>query len=126
VLLQKIPVVSIVDDDPGVRSAMVALLRSLGYRALGFSSAEEFLSAPEIEEINCLILDVHMPGMSGIDLQRTLARQNRKLPIIFITAFSDDRLRRQAMDGGACCFLTKPFDPGQVATCLASALARRA
>ena len=125
-MVQPIPVVSIVDDDRAVRSATQALLRSLGYRAAAFSSAEEFLNSPEIEVTDCLILDVQMPGMSGIDLQRTLASQSRKLPIIFITAFPEDDIREQALVGGAICFLTNPCDGKRIVQCLEAALGAHA
>jgi FixJ family two-component response regulator len=121
-----VPVVSVVDDDQAVRSAMQTLLRSLGYRAAAFPSAEAFLSSSEFAHTDCLILDVQLSGMSGIDLQRTLAHQNRKLPIIFITAFPDDRIREQALSGGAVCFITKPCDGPRLVECLRTALGERA
>src|SRR5258708_11829082 len=121
-----IPVVPIVDADRVVRSATWTLLRSLGYRAAAFASAEAFLNWPEIDLTDCLILDVQMPGMNGIDLQRTLAHQGRKVPIIFITAFPEDRIREQALAGGAVCFLTKPCDGDRIVECLETALAQRA
>src|SRR5258708_12095078 len=112
--MSAIPVVSIVDDDRAVRSATWTLLRSLGYRAAAFASAEAFLNSPEIDLTDCLILDVQMPGMNGIDLQRTLAHQGRKVPLIFITAFPEDRIRAQALAGGAVCFLTNPCHPDPI------------
>jgi FixJ family two-component response regulator len=125
-LVLDVPVVSIVDDDRSVRSATQTLLRSLGYRAPAFASAEAFLNSPEVDLTDCLILDVQMPGMSGIDLQRMLANRSRKVPIIFITAFPDDRVRQQALAGGAVCFLTKPCDGDRIVECLEAALAQRA
>ena len=122
---QDIPVVSIIDDDRDVRSATQRLLRSLGYRAVAFSSAEEFLNSPELEVTDCLILDVQMPGTSGIDLQRTLASRSRKLPTIFITAFPEDHIREQALAGGAICFLAKPCEGKRIVQCVETALSQR-
>lgn len=122
--MSPLPVVCVVDDDGAVRSATQALLRSLGYRALAFASAEAFLNSPEIDVTDCLILDVQMPGMSGIDLQRVLSHQNRKLPIIFITAYPEEHLRTQALAEGAVCFLPKPCDVDRIAQCLETALGR--
>jgi FixJ family two-component response regulator len=123
--LRDIPNVSVVDDDRDVRAATETLLRSRGYRAAAFSSAEEFLNSPEIDITDCLILDVQMPGMSGIELQQTLAVRQRKLPIIFVTAFPDDRIRDQALAAGAVCFLTKPCKGDSIVKCLEAALGRR-
>lgn len=120
------PVVSVVDDDRSVRSATQTLLRALGYRARGFASAEAFLNSPEVDLTDCLILDVQMPGMSGIELQRTLANRSRRVPIIFITAFPDDRVQQQALAQGAVCFLTKPCDGDRIVECLEAALGQRA
>jgi FixJ family two-component response regulator len=117
-------VVSIVDDDHTVRSATRAFVRSLGYRAATFPSAEDFLASSEIDATDCVIADIQMPGMSGLDLQRALAHRGRKLPIIFITAFPDDRIRQQAIDAGAIGMLTKPCDGDMIVKCLEAALAR--
>ena len=122
--MPSIPVVCVVDDDGAVRSGTEALLRSLGYQALAFASAEAFLNSREIDLTDCLILDVQMPGMNGIDLQRALSRQNRKLPIIFVTAYPEEHVRAQAMAEGAICFLPKPCDVDRIAQCLETALAR--
>jgi FixJ family two-component response regulator len=124
--LRDVPVVSIVDDDRRVRSATQTLLRSLGYRAPAFASAEAFLNSQEVGLTDCLILDVQMPGMSGIDLQRMIANRSRKMPIIFITAFPEDRVRDEALAGGAVCFLSKPCDVDRLVECLETALAQRA
>ncbi len=114
--------VSIVDDDDAVRTATQAFVRSLGYKATAFASAEEFLKAPERETADCLIADVQMPGMSGLDLQRELARQRPTLPIIFVTAFPEEHIRQQAMAAGAACLLAKPYEGDELIECIEQAL----
>jgi FixJ family two-component response regulator len=103
------PVVSIVDDDASVRIATHRLVRSLGFTAHTFASADEFLRSPLMDSTSCIIADIQMPGMSGLDLQAVLRTQGRQLPIIFITAFPEEKIRARAMDGGAVCVLAKPF-----------------
>jgi FixJ family two-component response regulator len=115
--------VSIVDDDDAVRTATQTFVRSLGYKATAFASAEAFLKAPERETADCLIADIQMPGMSGLDLQRELALHRPSLPIIFITAFPEDRIRQQAMAAGAACLLAKPYDGDVLIECIEKALA---
>ena len=102
--------ISIVDDDASVRVATNRLVRSLGYIAHTFASAEEFLASSQANDTCCMIADVQMPGMSGIELQSHLLAQGRRLPIIFITAFPEESARTKALNAGAVCFLTKPFD----------------
>jgi FixJ family two-component response regulator len=104
------PVVSIIDDDASVRVAAGRLVRASGYGAHTFASAEEFLSSPLRDATSCVITDIQMPGMSGLDLQTLLRAEGRRLPIIFITAFPEDNIRARAIDGGAVCLLAKPFD----------------
>jgi FixJ family two-component response regulator len=123
--LTDIPVISIIDDDSSVRVATDTLVRSLGYVAHTFASAEEFLRSSHISETSCVVADVQMPGMSGIDLQRHLIRQNIELPIIFITAFPEEKIRAQVIGAGAVCFLSKPFDGATLANCIVVALQRR-
>jgi len=108
--LPPVPVVSIIDDDASIRVATNRLVRSLGYVAHAFSSAEEFLTSSEADTTSCMIADVQMPGMSGIELQNLLLAQGRRLPIIFITAYPEESIRTRALAAGAVCFLTKPFD----------------
>src|SRR5262245_42273461 len=103
-------VVSIVDDDSVVRDATADLLNSLGYTALGFESAEEFLDSGHIKSTGCLITDQQLPGLSGTELQAHLQADGYQTPIIFITAFPEPRIRKQALDAGAVAFLTKPFE----------------
>jgi FixJ family two-component response regulator len=117
--------VSIVDDDRSVRTATQTLIRSMGFKAAAFESAEDFLNSPEVETTDCLIADIQMPGMSGVDLQDALVARNSKLPIIFITAFPDDRIRERVLAAGAVCMLTKPCDGGKIEKYLEEALSRR-
>jgi FixJ family two-component response regulator len=121
--LSRVPVVSIVDDDASVRVATHRLVRSLGYIAHTFSSADEFLKSPHVNDTSCLIADVQMPGMSGVELQSVLLAQGRRMPIIFITAFPEESARRRALEAGAMCFLTKPFDGPTLVKYLAAAVA---
>ena len=108
--MPQVPVISIIDDDASVRAATNRLVRSLGYVAFTFASADEFLRSPQLRDSSCLIADVQMPGMSGVDLQSFLRARGSRLPIIFITAFPEESVRARALDAGAVCFLTKPFD----------------
>jgi FixJ family two-component response regulator len=114
--------VSIVDDDESVRSAMSSLLRSLGYEACVFGSAEAFLSSPRLGDTSCLIVDVQMPGMSGLDLQAELHVRRAAIPIIFVTAFPEEAIRRRAEAAGAVGFFGKPVDGGIIMRCLDAAL----
>jgi FixJ family two-component response regulator len=111
--LPRVPVISIIDDDASVRVAANRLVRSLGYVAHTFASAKDFLQSPNVDDTWCVIADVQMPGMSGVELQSLLNAQGRYLPIIFITAFPEESIRTRALEGGAIGFLSKPFD-GQV------------
>ena len=103
-------VISIIDDDASVRVATHGLVRSLGHVAHTFASADDFLRSSQLNDISCVIADVHMPGMSGIELQNLLKTQGHRLPIIFITAFPEESVRAKALEAGAACFLSKPFD----------------
>jgi len=103
------PIIAIVDDDDSLRNSLNNLIRSVGFRAQGFPSAEGFLNAPELHDTACLILDVRMPGMSGLDLQSRLVAANSKIPIIFITSHGDGDARARALEAGAVDFLYKPF-----------------
>jgi FixJ family two-component response regulator len=102
--------VAIVDDDESVRDAVRGVLRSVGLKAQVFSSAEEFLASSNRDRIGCLVTDVQMPGMNGLELQARLAEDDHRIPIIFITAYGNARMRAQAMRAGAVEFLGKPFD----------------
>jgi FixJ family two-component response regulator len=118
--------VSIVDDDDAVRTATQTFIRSLGYKAVAFPSAEDFLKSPEVDTADILIADIQMPGMSGIELQQELRRRRPGLPIIFITAFPEERIRQQGMSAGAACMLAKPYDGETLIECIEKALARKA
>lgn len=118
------PLISIIDDDEAVRAATESLVRSLGFGASTFASAEEFLESSSVAETSCLITDVNMPGMTGIELQSLLLSQGRQLPIIFITAFPEERIRQRAHEAGAIAFLSKPFDGCMMIECIDKALGR--
>src|SRR5690349_7270579 len=117
-------VISIIDDDTLVRDATATLIRSLGFAPAKFASAEAFLESDDIDHTQCLIVDVQLPGLSGIDLQRRLQADGRKIPVIFITAFPEERLRASAAAAGAVGVLSKPFDPEVLMDCLSAALER--
>jgi FixJ family two-component response regulator len=102
--------VAIVEDDESYRVAVQRLLKSAGFQVQSFASAEDFLNSGHQHETACLIADIRMPGMSGLDLQAKLNAENCPIPTIFITAHGDEKMRMQAMRGGAVKFLTKPFD----------------
>jgi len=102
--------ISIIDDDASVRIATNRLVRSLGYAAHTFASADGFLQSPHVNDTACVIADVQMPGMSGIELQSFLIAHGRSVPMIFITAFPEESIRSRALKAGAVCFLSKPFD----------------
>src|SRR5947208_16613425 len=95
------PLISIVDDDDSLRNSLTNLLRSAGFRVQGFPSADAFLSATDVRETACLILDVRMPGMNGLDLQRHIVAANWRVPIVFITSHAGDATRTRALDYGA-------------------------
>jgi FixJ family two-component response regulator len=108
--LKNIPIISIVDDDEAVRLALRSLVRSLGYISNVFASAEEFLESSHLNETSCIISDVQMPGMNGIELQSRLKRLDCSAAVIFVTAFPDERNRALALEAGAIGFLEKPFE----------------
>jgi FixJ family two-component response regulator len=116
--------VCIIDDDESVRVATTCLLRSLGHVVRTFASAEEFLNSPHLDEAACLIVDVNMPRMTGLDLQSRLREKGRTLPIIFITAYPEERARARALKAGAICYLDKPFDSATLIEYLDAALRR--
>jgi FixJ family two-component response regulator len=117
--------ISIIDDDESVCLAIESLVRSLGFEVRTFSSAEEFLLSPDRLETACLISDVQMPNMSGIELQQHLAAQGDRTPIMFITAFANERIEAQVMQAGAICFLRKPFTANALIEALQKALRNR-
>ena len=110
ILKMRLLVIAVVDDDEMVRTALERLLRTSGYPVSAFASAEEFLASGRLPECRCLIADIRMPGMSGLDLQSRLNGDGHAIPIIFITAHGDEKMRIRAMRAGAAAFLAKPFD----------------
>jgi FixJ family two-component response regulator len=114
--------IAIVDDDESVCIGMRSLVRSLGYDVQTYGSAEDFLTSEARPAISCVISDIQMPGISGLELQKILASQGSQLPMIFITAFPDARVQQAALQGGATCFLSKPFDGATLIACLENAL----
>jgi FixJ family two-component response regulator len=117
------PIISVIDDDASVRAALNNLLKSLGYVVYVFPSAEDFLQSAQLNDSWCVIADVRMPAMSGVELQSRLRAQGSRLPFVFITAVPEDSARARALEDGAICFLTKPFDEGTLIACLGKALA---
>jgi FixJ family two-component response regulator len=115
----------IIDDDSSVRESLSDLVQSLGFAAATFGSAEEYLQSGRINSTSCVVTDVRMPGMSGIDLQRRLIADRKDIPIIFITSFPDENSRARALKAGAIGYLRKPFDDHSLIECLDQALARR-
>jgi FixJ family two-component response regulator len=111
-----------VDDDEAVREAMKSLVRSLGYNASTFASADEFLKSDQVHDTSCLITDIQMPGMSGVDLQDRLIAQGHRIPIIFITGYPDENVRTRATKAGAIGFLSKPFRQDHLIGCIEKAL----
>jgi len=119
----KNPLVSIVEDDQFFRESMRRLMRSLGYRVDVFSSAAEFLASPRLNETACLIADVNMPAMTGLELYRRLVDTGHAIPTILITAFPNDVDRARALNDGVTCYLAKPVDQQDLTSCLDAALA---
>ena len=117
--------ITVIDDDASVRTAVDSLLRARGYTVYPFASAAEFLRSPQFDETCCVIADVQMPAMSGIELQSLLRKQGRGVPFIFITAFPEEAVRLRALNDGATCFLAKPFDSTTLIRCIDAALGNR-
>ena len=123
--LSDIPVISIIDDDELVRDAVKGLVRSLGYAAAEHASAEEYLRSSERGASSCLITDIQMPGMSGADLQAQLIAEGNFTPMIFMTAFDNEKIRARVLKAGAYGYLKKPFDEKVLVLCLENALKTR-
>jgi FixJ family two-component response regulator len=119
----KQPLIAVVDDDAAVREAVESVLKSIGYGIRAFASAEEFLRAWQPKQLGCLVLDVHLQGMSGMELQQQLAANDAHIPIVFVTAQEDreNRLRAQALHSGAVAFLRKPFAEEELLTAVRNA-----
>ena len=116
------PRIAVVDDDESVRQGLANLISSVGYEAELYASAEEFLACPEASEAACLALDLRMPGMGGLELQRRLATRGGGPPVIIITAHGDDEARAEALAAGAVAFLKKPFKEETLLEAISSAL----
>jgi len=119
----KTQMVAIVDDDDSMRSALQGLLKAVGLPTQAFTSGEEFLKCDQRDEIACLIADIRMPGMSGLELQAQLNADRRRIPIIFITAHGDEKMRMQALRAGAVEFMAKPFNDEALLESVRAALA---
>ena len=115
---------SVVDDDEMLRESLPDLLREFGFSARAFSSGQEFLSSNDVGETRCLILDVAMPGMSGLEVQEELKRRGQAIPVIFITGQKDEEIRKQAFSQGAVKFLYKPFSDSALLEAVNAALSR--
>ena len=116
------PQISVVDDDESMREAIRGLMRSLGYSAQAFRSAEEFLTSRQVLHTSCLIADVQMPGMTGLELHRHLVALGKTIPTILITAYPDDSVRERALGDGVVGYLSKPFDENDLLACIRSSL----
>jgi FixJ family two-component response regulator len=110
--------IAIVDDDKGTREALKTLLRAMGHNASTFASAKDFLESEKLHDTSCLITDLQMPGLSGLDLQNHLIAKGHRIPIIFMTGHANDSARERAMKAGAICFLSKPFQKEDLLGCI--------
>ncbi|MFA9216549.1 MAG: response regulator transcription factor [Sphingomonadaceae bacterium] len=113
--------IAIVDDDAQVRLALGSLLRSYGYLTRSYDSAGALLASPQLAAYDCVISDLQMPGMTGLELLEQLRRQGSALPLVMMTAYPEEALRRRALQGGATCFLSKPFEANDLIRCLRDA-----
>jgi FixJ family two-component response regulator len=120
--MPRVQLISIVDDDDALRNSLDDLIRSIGFRTQGFPSADAFLSSNQACDTACLILDVRMPGMNGLELQRQMVAANWRIPIIFITSHADDGARARALAAGAVAFLYKPFREEELLNAIDAAL----
>ena len=117
-------VISIVDDDQSIREAIESLIRSVGFSTETFASAEDFLKWEDRETTSCLILDLRLPGMSGLELQRILTSARARIPIVYVTAHGDEQARDRALAAGAVEFLRKPFSEDSLLEAVRAALKR--
>lgn len=123
--MSKQSMISIVDDDHSFRDSMRRLVKSLGYTGAVFASAAEFLASPGLAATDCLVADVHMPEMSGVELYRHLVETGRGIPTILVTAYPDDRVQERMLSEGVRCYLRKPLEEAVLIDCLHSAVTRR-
>ncbi len=117
------PLISVIDDDASMREAIKGLMRSLGYRVEAIASAREFLSSRHVRRTSCLIADMQMPGMTGLELHRHLSASGKPIPTILITAYPDSSVRERALAAGVVGYLSKPFEEDDLLGCIRSALA---
>jgi len=120
--MSEVPLISIVDDDALARDGIRELVESLGYKAIAFESAQHFLASSVVADTTCLITDVQMPGLNGLELQEALKARGYQTLIILITAFPNENYRTRALENGAIGFLNKPFNDGSLMECLATAI----
>jgi FixJ family two-component response regulator len=120
--MRGVPLISIVDDDDSIRNSLDNLIRSVGFHAQGFSSAEAFLSSNQAHDTACLILDMRLPGMNGLELQRQIVAANWRIPIIFITSHADGDAEARALEAGAVDYLYKPFREEQLLNAIDAAM----
>ena len=118
-------IVMIVDDDESLRKAARRLIKSYGHAVGTFASAEDFLASGQLDQTACLVLDIQMPGLNGLELQSRLVAGGQQIPIIFITALTDESTRVQALEGGAFAYLIKPFEEADLLSCIHRALQQR-
>ncbi|OQR31720.1 hypothetical protein BWR59_14400 [Pseudomonas sp. Bc-h] len=119
------PAIAIIDDDDNVRTSLDSLLRSYGYSVHLYDDAESFLASPMATSMDCLVSDIQMPGMNGLQMYQHLLMQGYHIPVVFITASADEAPRLAAARLGACCYLSKPFDGQSLINCLDIALTPR-
>ena len=118
------PLIAIVDDDTSMVEATISLVDTMGFRTEAFDSAEAFLGSETVDKARCLILDVQMPGIDGLQLHSHLERANRGIPTIFVTGLADDRIRARTLQAGAVACLRKPFSRDELLNCIQVALRR--
>ena len=123
--MPSVPTIAVVDDDQAIREAMDDLIKNFGYQSRLFSSAEEFLAFEPRAEIDCMVVDVKMPGLTGLELLAELNRRGDRPPMIFVTSYDDERTRNAALNGGAFAFLRKPVDVVTLIGCLEAAFSQR-
>ena len=123
--MDHLPVISIVDDDEPVREATKSLVRSLGYKVETFGSAAEFLESAQVEDTDCLVTDVQMPGLSGVELQNRLISDGYQMPTIFISAFPNTQIEQRVLQSGAIAYLRKPFNDDELLEHIETAVKRR-
>ena len=124
--MAKRPRISIVDDDESVREATMSLMRAAGFSTEAFPCADDFLKSERRGRTDCLIADVQMPGMTGLELHGRLAQSGNAIPTVLITAYPDEKVRFRALQAGVVCYLSKPFNEDELLECIQSALAQGA